>query len=78
MPDLFQSLRLFLLHQGDAADPELIHWLKDQMDEIIGIGPWGMVAATAAIVVAIPSAIALLYFYQQRHTRQGGPPTGPG
>ena len=35
--------RLIPLHQGDAADPELIHWLKDRMDEIIGVGPWVMV-----------------------------------
>ena len=61
-----QAFRLFLLHQGDAADPELIHWLKDRMDEILGVGPWGMVAATGAIVIAIPAAIGLLYLYQQR------------
>lgn len=66
MPDLAQSFRLFLLHQGDAADAELIHWLKDRMDEILGVGPWAMVAATGAIVIAIPAAIGLFYFYQQR------------
>ena len=71
MPDLFQTFRLFLLHQGDAADPELIHWLKDRMDEILGVGPWTMVAATSAIVIAIPAAIGLFYFYQQR--RSGAP-----
>ena len=54
MPDLFQPFRLFLLHQGDAADAELIHWLKDRMDEILGVGPWAMVAATGAVVIAIP------------------------
>ncbi len=71
MPDLLQPFRLFLLHQGDAADPELIHWLKDRMDEILGVGPWAMVAATAGIVIAIPAAIGLFYFYQQR--RDGTP-----
>ena len=75
MPDLLRSFGFFLLHQGDAADPELIHWLKDQMDEILGVGPWGMVAATAGIVIAIPAAIGLLYLYQQRHS---GPPPGAG
>ena len=71
MPDLFQPFRLLLLHQGDAADAELIHWLKDRMDEIFGVGPWVMVAATASIVVAIPAAIGLFYYYQQR---RGGAP----
>ena len=60
-----------LLHQGDAADPELIHWLKDQMDQILGVGPWAMVAAMGAIVIAIPAVIGLFYLYQQR---RGGTP----
>ena len=66
MPDLAQMFRLVLLHQGDAADPELIHWLKDRMDEIFGVGPWVMVATTSAIIIAIPVAIGLFYYYQQR------------
>ena len=71
MPDLASLLRVILLHQGDAADPELIHWLKDQMDEILGLGPWAMVGMMGAIVIAIPTAIGLFYLYQQR---RGGTP----
>ena len=71
MPDLASMLRVILLHQGDAADPELIHWLKDQMDEILGLGPWAMVGMMGAIVIAIPTAIGLFYLYQQR---RGGTP----
>ena len=62
---------MILLHQGDAADPELIHWLKERMDEIFGVGPWAMVGATTAIIVAIPISIGLFYLYQQR---RGGTP----
>ena len=71
MPNPVQFLSSILLHQGDAADPELIHWLKDQMDEILGLGPWTMVIITSGIVIAIPVAILLFYFYQQR--RHGSP-----
>ena len=71
MPDVVQAFRLFLLHQGDAADPELIHWLKDQMDAILGLGPWAMVGMMGAIVITIPLAIGLFYYYQQR---RGGTP----
>ena len=71
MPDVLYMFRSILLHQGDAADPELIHWLKDQMDEILGLDPWVMVGMMAAIVVAIPAAIGLFYLYQQR---RGGTP----
>ena len=72
MPNPVQILSSVLLHQGDAADPELIHWLKDQMDEIIGLGPWVMVALMGAVVIAIPVAIGAFYVYQQR--RHGSPP----
>ena len=71
MPDPVHILHSILLHQGDAADPELIHWLKDQMDEILGLDPWTMVAAMGGIVVAIPLGIVLFYYYQQR---RGGTP----
>ena len=71
MPNALQILTSILLHQGDAADPELIHWLKDQMDEILGLGPWVMVLMMGAIVVAIPVSIGLVYYYQQR--RHGSP-----
>ena len=71
MPNALQILSSILLHQGDAADPELIHWLKDQMDEILGLGPWVMVLMMGAIVVAIPVSIGLVYYYQQR--RHGSP-----
>ena len=71
MPDLGPLFRWVLLHQGDAADPELIHWLKDRMDEILGVGPWVMVGAMGGIVIAIPAGIGLFYLYQQR---RGGTP----
>ena len=71
MPDPSGIFRMVLLHPGDAADPELIHWLKDRMDSIIGLGPWAMVGVTAAIVIAIPTAICVLYYCQQR--RHGSP-----
>lgn len=62
---------LIPLHQGDAADPELIHWLKDRMDEIIGLGPWAMVGLLAGLVVAVPVGVGLFYYWQQR--RAGTP-----
>ena len=71
MPSPGQILGSILLHQGDAADPELIHWLKERMDEIFGVGPWAMVGMTGAIIIAVPIAIGLFYLYQQR---RGGTP----
>ena len=78
LPLLFQPLlslpgalqRLALLHQGDAADPELIHWLKDQMDAILGLPPWAVVAMMGGIVMLIPVVVVGVYLVQQR--RLGG------
>ena len=71
MPDPGHIFHSILLHMGDAADPELIHWLKERMDEIFGVGPWVMVGTMGAIVIAIPVAIGLFFYYQQR--RDGSP-----
>ncbi len=71
MPDPAHIFSTLLLHQGDAADPELVHWLKERMDEILGVGPWVVVGTMSAIVIAIPAAIGLFYLYQQR---RGGTP----
>ena len=62
---------LLPLHQGDAADPELIHWLKDRMDEIIGLGPWAMVGVMGGLVVAVPVGVGLFYYWQQRRAGEG-------
>lgn len=66
MSEQVLALASALLHAGDSADPALIHWLKDRMDAIIGLGPWAMVGITAGIVVAIPVSLGLVYLYQQR------------
>lgn len=70
-PALLLRQLIIPLHQGDAADPELIHWLKDRMDEIIGLGPWAMAGLLAGLVVAVPVGVGLFYYWQQR--RAGTP-----
>ena len=35
-------LSFILAHQGDAADPELIHWIKERRDQLFGLGPWAV------------------------------------
>ena len=56
--------RFILAHQGDSADPVLLHWIKERMDAIFGSGPWVMVALMGLIIVAIPVCIGVLYLMQ--------------
>jgi uncharacterized iron-regulated membrane protein len=62
--------RLVLGHAGDAADPELLHWIKDQMDAILGLPPWAVVAMMGAIILLIPAAVISVYLWQQRRPQQ--------
>ncbi len=74
MPDVTGLFRLVLAHAGDAADPELLHWIKDQMDSILGLPPWGIVAITAGIIVMAPLSVIALYLHQQRRQQQVSTP----
>lgn len=53
-----------LAHQGDAADPELLHWIKERLDQIFGSGPWVVVAVMGLIILSIPVFVVVVYFMQ--------------
>ena len=55
-------------HQGDAANPELLEWIKDRLDHLLGLGPWAVVALAGMILVALPVGLVLLYVAQKRQT----------
>ena len=63
-------VRFLLSHQGDAADPELLHWIKEQMDQILGFGPWVVVGTMTAIIVLVPLALVGFYLRQQRREQE--------
>ena len=56
--------RFILAHQGDAADPELLRWVKVQLDHIFGSGPWGVVAIMGFIILASPIFVGAVYLMQ--------------
>lgn len=61
------SLFTFILaHQGDAADPELIHWIKERLDQIFGTGPWTVVVVMGLIILAMPIFVTIVYLSQSR------------
>jgi len=61
-------------HQGEA-DPDLLAWIKSQLDYLFGIGPWAIVALLGLLVLAIPLSIVL--FYLTQHRRAGSSPRQP-
>ncbi len=59
-------ISFILAHQGDAADPELLHWIKQRLDSIFGTGPWVVVAIMGIIVLSIPVFIIVVYLMQSK------------
>ena len=65
-----------LAHQGDAADPVLLHWIKERMDQIFGSGPWVVVAVMGLAIIAIPVFVVAVYLLQAKR-RSAAEPSNP-
>ena len=59
-------ISFILAHQGDAADPELLRWIKVQLDHIFGSGPWAVVAIMGFVILSIPVFIIVVYLMQAK------------
>ena len=59
-------ISFILAHQSDAANPELLHWIKERLDSIFGTGPWVVVAIMGIIIVSIPVFIIVVYLMQSK------------
>ncbi|HCP22724.1 MAG: hypothetical protein FI717_02510 [SAR202 cluster bacterium] len=55
-----------LAHSGESADPELLHWIKERLDQIFGSGPWVVVILMTAIIFAMPLTVAAVYLLQSK------------
>ncbi len=55
-----------LAHQSGAADPELLHWIKEKLDDIFGAGPWVVVAVMGLLIIAIPVFVVVFYLVQAK------------
>ena len=59
-------ISFILAHQGDAADPELLHWIKEKLDQMFGTGPWVVVAIMGLVILSIPVFIVVVYLMQAK------------
>ena len=55
-----------LAHHPESGNPELLEWIKHQLDAMIGLEPWVIVALMALLMVSIPVAIMFVYIVQRR------------
>ena len=60
-----------LAHHSESGDPDLLDWIKDQLDAIFGLGPLLIVVVLGLVMVAIPAGILVAYLAQRR--RSGAP-----
>ncbi len=53
-------------HQGEPGDAELMHWIKDRIDSLVGLDPWAIVGLAGALILLIPVVPLVFYLFQQR------------
>ena len=54
-------------HHGEA-DPTLLAWIKDLLDQLIGLGPWTVVILIGVLILAMPAGLSAFYLIQRRRT----------
>ena len=47
-------------HQGEL-DVDLLGWIKDLLDGLLGLGDWAVVALTGAMILVVPVGLIVLY-----------------
>ncbi len=52
-------------HQGEL-DVHLLEWIKDMLDELLGLSAWALVALTGAVILVIPMGLLALYLSQRK------------
>ena len=62
---LWGSLLSIAAPQGEL-DIHLLGWIKDLLDDLLGLSDWAVVALTGAVILIIPLGLILLYFSQRR------------
>ena len=62
---LWGSLLSIAAHQGEL-DIHLLGWIKDLLDDLLGLSDWAVVGLTGAVILIIPLGLILLYFSQRR------------
>ena len=57
-------------HHGEPGDPVLLEWIKHQIDSMLGLGDWALVAVSASAVIAIPIGILGFFILERARGRR--------
>ncbi len=60
------SVMLSIMAHHGEADPALLAWIKDLLDQLIGFGPWTVVVLIGLLILAMPIGLSAFYLVQQR------------
>ncbi len=53
-------------HHSEAADPDLLEWIKSRLDHLLRLDAWAVVAMLGLILLLIPISVVTLYLVQRR------------
>ena len=53
-------------HHSEAADPDLLEWIKNRLDHLLNLDAWVVVALLGLILLSIPVSVVTLYLVQRR------------
>ena len=53
-------------HHSEAADPDLLEWIKSRLDHLLHLDAWAVVALLGLILLLIPISVVTLYLVQRR------------
>jgi hypothetical protein len=57
---------VFLAHHSEPGDPDLLEWIRHQIDAVLCLGPLYIVVLLGIVILAIPLGIAALFFLNRR------------
>ena len=52
--------------RGGELDILLLGWIKDLLDDILGLGDWAVVALLGAVILVMPVVLVALYLFQRK------------
>ena len=62
---LWTALLSVASHHGEAADPDLLEWIKGTLDHLLGVGPWVVIILLGLVILFIPLSVVVFYLVQQ-------------
>ena len=67
---IWATLLSIASHHNEPADPNLIQWIKDRLDQVLGLGPWTVVAIIGLFIFLMPVVFMAFYWRQQRRQKR--------